>query len=217
MTPIRNIVFDLGGVLIDYDLQRYIVAFRALGFMQIDLYINPYRQSGVFLQLEEGKVEPRAVYDLVDREVGHHVDERKIDAAWCSFLIDIPDYKLDMLLDLRRKGYRVFMLSNTNTIMFEWMKKNVFTKQGLTVDAYFDRLFLSYEMKLAKPGEAIFRTMLADGDMRPGETLLIDDGEANVEAASRLGLQAYLARPREDFRPIFAEYPLDPHFKNIEL
>ena len=53
--------------------------------------------------------------------------------------------------------------------------------------------------------------------MRPGETLLIDDGEANVEAASRLGLQAYLARPREDFRPIFAEYPLDPHFKNIEL
>ena len=50
------------------------------------------------------------------------------------------------------------MLSNTNTIMFEWMKKNVFTKQGLTVDAYFARLFLSYEMKLAKPGEAIFRT-----------------------------------------------------------
>lgn len=207
MTPIRNIVFDLGGVLIDYDLQRSIDAFRALGFMQIDQYINPYRQSGVFLQLEEGKVEPRAVYDLVDREVGHHVDERKIDAAWCSFLIDIPDYKLDMLLDLRRKGYRVFMLSNTNTIMFEWMKKNVFTKQGLTVDAYFDRLFLSYEMKLAKPGEAIFRTMLADGDMRPDETLLIDDGEANVEAASRLGLQAYLARPREDFRPIFANIP----------
>lgn len=76
------------------------------------------------------------------------------------------------------------------------------------MDAYFDRLFLSYEMKLAKPGEAIFRTMLADGDMRPGETLLIDDGEANVEAASRLGLQAYLARPREDFRPIFGRISL---------
>ena len=76
------------------------------------------------------------------------------------------------------------------------------------MDAYFDRLFLSYEMKLAKPGEAIFRTMLADGDMRPGETLLIDDGEANVEAASRLGLQAYLARPREDFRPIFCRISL---------
>ena len=45
MTPIRNIVFDLGGVLIDYDLQRSIDAFRALGFMQIDQYINPYRQS----------------------------------------------------------------------------------------------------------------------------------------------------------------------------
>ena len=55
MTPIRNIVFDLGGVLIDYDLQRSIDAFRALGFMQIDQYINPYRQFGVFLQLEEGK------------------------------------------------------------------------------------------------------------------------------------------------------------------
>ena len=218
MTPIRNIVFDLGGVLIDYDLQRSIDAFRALGFMQIDQYINPYRQSGVFLQLEEGKVEPRAVYDLVDREVGHHVDERKIDAAWCSFLIDIPDYKLDMLLDLRRKGYRVFMLSNTNTIMFEWMKKNVFTKQGLTVDAYFDRLFLSYEMKLAKPGEAIFRTMLADGDMRPGETLLIDDGEANVEAARASVATAQLTydSKKELFaQNVISEFDLQTSYNNL--
>ncbi len=210
MTPIRNVVFDMGGVLVDYDLQCSIDAFCALGFSQIDRYISPYRQSGVFLQLEEGTVTPQAIYDLVDREVGHHIDEREIDAAWCSFLVDIPDYKLDMLLDLRNQGYRVFLLSNTNTIMFEWMKANIFTKQGLTVDDYFERLFLSYEMKLTKPSEAIFRTMLAQGKMLPGETLLIDDGTANVEAASRLGLQTYLAHQNEDFRPIFTEYPLKP-------
>lgn len=207
LTPVRNIVFDLGGVLIDYDLQRCLDSFRKLGFTQIDHYVNPYTQSGFFAQIENGTVTPAQWYAMIDREVGHHIDPQRIDEALCSFLIDIPDYKLDMLRDLRRQGYRVCMLSNTNVIMFEWMKQHVFNKQGLTVLDYFDRLFLSYEMKMVKPNEEIFRKMLADEEMVPTETLLIDDGEANVAAASALGIHSYLAHRAEDFRSLFHQYP----------
>ena len=157
MKKFRTIVFDLGGVLIDYSLERSIEAFRRIGYGQIETLIDPYRQSGVLLQLEKGEVGPEALYDEISRSVGRPVDPKAIDAALCSFLLDIPDYKLDMLLDLRRRGFRLFMPSNTNTIMMTYMKNGVFRKQGLTIDAYFDRLFLSYEMGLVKPGAEIFR------------------------------------------------------------
>ena len=160
MKKFRTIVFDLGGVLIDYSLERSIEAFRRIGYGQIETLIDPYRQSGVLLQLEKGEVGPEALYDEISRSVGRPVDPKAIDAALCGFLLDIPDYKLDMLLDLRRRGFRLFMLSNTNTIMMTYMKNGVFRKQGLTIDAYFDRLFLSYEMGLVKPGAEIFRRMI---------------------------------------------------------
>ena len=117
MKKFRTIVFDLGGVLIDYSLERSIEAFRRIGYGQIETLIDPYRQSGVLLQLEKGEVGPEALYDEISRSVGRPVDPKAIDAALCSFLLDIPDYKLDMLLDLRRRGFRLFMPSNTNTCL----------------------------------------------------------------------------------------------------
>ena len=118
----HGFLHDLGGVLIDYSLERSIEAFRRIGYGQIETLIDPYRQSGVLLQLEKGEVGPEALYDEISRSVGRPVDPKAIDAALCGFLLDIPDYKLDMLLDLRRRGFRLFMLSNTNTIMMTYMK-----------------------------------------------------------------------------------------------
>ena len=120
-----------------------------------------------------------------------------------GFLLDIPDYKLDMLLDLRRRGFRLFMLSNTNTIMMTYMKNGVFRKQGLTIDAYFDRLFLSYEMGLVKPGAEIFRRMIESSGIVPSQTLFIDDSQANVDTGKACGFDTYLAARNEDFRPLF--------------
>ena len=203
MKKFRTIVFDLGGVLIDYSLERSIEAFRRIGYGQIETLIDPYRQSGVLLQLEKGEVGPEALYDEISRSVGRPVDPKAIDAALCGFLLDIPDYKLDMLLDLRRRGFRLFMLSNTNTIMMTYMKNGVFRKQGLTIDAYFDRLFLSYEMGLVKPRAEIFRRMIESSGIVPSQTLFIDDSQANVDTGKACGFDTYLAARNEDFRPLF--------------
>ena len=206
MKKFRTIVFDLGGVLIDYSLERSIEAFRRIGYGQIETLIDPYRQSGVLLQLEKGEVGPEALYDEISRSVGRPVDPKAIDAALCGFLLDIPDYKLDMLLDLRRRGFRLFMLSNTNTIMMTYMKNGVFRKQGLTIDAYFDRLFLSYRMKLVKPYPEIYRKMIDESGILPAESLFIDDSEANIRTAASLGFNTYLAAQHEDFRNLFSQY-----------
>ena len=208
MISIRTIVFDLGGVLIDYDLSRCLNAFRRLGLPDPEHLINPYKQSGVFLTLENGSGTPEDLYRYVSEQAGHPVDPRSIDDAWCCFLIDIPDYKLDMLRSLRRQGYQVFMLSNTNVIMFDWMRQNVFTKQGGTLMDYFDRVFLSYEMKLVKPDPAIFERMAREGGIAPEESLMIDDSAANVAAAASLGFHTYQAGVHEDFRSLFDRYTL---------
>lgn len=129
LTPVRNVVFDLGGVLIDYDLQRCLDSFRKLGFTQIDRYVNPIPKADFCTNWKWYSYScPVVCHDWSWSRISYRstTDWR----SFVQFLIDIPDYKLDMLRDLRRQGYRVFMLSNTNVIMFEWMKQHVFKNRA---------------------------------------------------------------------------------------
>ena len=202
MQSVSTIIFDLGGVLIDYDLQRCINSFRALGYEKAEQMLNPFTQAGVMLGLDSGHATSQDLYDDVHRTVGHAVDHKAIDRALCSFLLSIPEYKLDMLLSLRHRGFRVLMLSNTNQIMMDHIRTQEFTRQGLTIDAYFERTFLSYEMKLVKPHAEIYRQMIRDAQLIPAECLFIDDSEANIATAQALGFNTYRAAVHEDFRPM---------------
>ncbi len=208
MRAIDTIIFDLGGVLIDYDLERCLTAFRRLGIPHPEEMINPYKQEGIFLGLEQGTLSAEAFCEEVRGITGRALTNEQIEEAWCSFLLTIPPYKLDMLRELRAKGYRVMMLSNTNPIMFNYMREGVFRSQGLTIDAYFDRLFLSFEMKRVKPHADIFEAMIVEGEIEPARSLFIDDGEANVATAAQLGFHTYLAAANQDFRPLFEQYVL---------
>ena len=193
MKKIRTIIFDLGGVLINYSIEATVRKFEQIGCMNAAEFINPYKQSGVLLQLERGEIRPEDFHDAIIREIGRPVDPQAIDDALCSFLLDLPQYKLDMLLDLRRRGFRLLM-------------EHRFKQQGLTIDAYFDRLFLSYRMKLVKPYPEIYRKMIDESGILPAESLFIDDSEANIRTAASLGFNTYLAAQHEDFRNLFSQY-----------
>lgn len=202
MEGIKNIIFDMGGVLIDLDREACIEEFRKLGFPEADEMLNTYRQKGIFKELEMGVISPQELYDYINREVGHHIPSGKIDKALCAFLTGLSTYKLDMLLHLREQ-YRIFMLSNTNAIMMPHIARTYFTQQGLTVDNYFERLFLSYEMGMLKPDPEIFEAVLNETGIKAKETLFIDDAEPNVETALSLGFRTYLPAQGEDLRHIF--------------
>ena len=199
---IRNLIFDMGGVLLDLDRSRCVAAFGNIGFPQAEQMLSNYAGLGALGELEAGKIEPREFFNHIRRETGLPLTDGQITDALNEFVVGLPEYKLQMLLDLRER-FKVYMLSNTSAVMMPHIRATYFTQQGLTFDDYFDHAYLSYEMGSIKPGDEIFLRMIDQGDMDPAESLFIDDGPANIETAERLGFRAYLAKDREDFRPIF--------------
>ena len=126
--------------------------------------------------------------------------------AWLGFfLLPVPLERLACLEELRR-DYRLYVLSNTNPFVMDWARSSEFSPAGKPLDAYFDKLFLSYEMKCMKPDRAIFDRMAAEAPLVPAETLFIDDSAANA-AAGGVGLSGPSARAaisdwREEVRRI---------------
>ena len=140
--------------------------------------------------------------ERIRRAIGKPVSDEAIDAAWNSFLDGIPAYKLAFLLDLRKR-YRLYLLSNTNAIHWEYACTHEFNKEGHRVEDYFDRIFLSYRMKMIKPDAGIFQAVLQETGILPAETLFIDDAEANCRTAQSLGIRTYTPQAHEDWRHLF--------------
>jgi len=202
MKNIKTIIFDLGGVLLDLNMDKCLKAFANIGFSQFSKYIDPYAQQGFFLLLEQGKITTEEFCEEIRRLSGESTPDAAIIHALEQFAETIPEYKLTMLATLR-KQYSVFLLSNCNEITINYLKRAEFNKQGLSINDYFDRLYLSYKMGCTKPDPLIFKKLIADSNIDPKETLFLDDGQANILAASKLGFQTYLVKAKEDFRHLF--------------
>ena len=200
---IKNLLIDLGGVLINLDRQRCIENFQKLGLRNVEELLDISNQDGILMQQEKGLITPAEFRNGVREMIGKVVSDKQIDAAWNSFLVDIPRFKLDMLLKLREK-YVVYLLSNTNEIHWKWACEHAFPYRGFRVEDYFEKMYLSYEMKMVKPAEEIFRGVLEDANLDPHETFFIDDSEANCQGAQALGISTYTVKSGEDWRPLFA-------------
>jgi putative hydrolase of the HAD superfamily len=201
-SKIKTIIFDLGGVLYDLDRDRCVRSLMQLGLTDANNLLSNYKQSGVFQQLEDGRIEPDLFYDSIRKITGNHVTNEAIKGAWNSFLVQIPDYKLEMVLELRKR-FNILMLSNTNAIHFADEIPKEFAKHGKTIADYFDKCYLSYQMNSSKPNPKIFELLIADSGIDPQDALFIDDSPENIRVANELGFQTYLATPLEDFRSIF--------------
>ena len=190
MQVIKNIIFDFGGVLVGLDRERCIGAFARIGAGAVAGYVDECRQEDLFHDLEVGNTDVAGFCEAVRRACpGCTASDEAVCDAWNALLTGIPRDRLDELAELRG-DYRLVLLSNTNPIHWRKAVADYFTSAGLSVGDYFERTFLSYEMHLLKPGEEIFRRVLADSGMAAGETLFIDDSAANCAAARRLGITA---------------------------
>ncbi|MDR1503637.1 MAG: HAD family phosphatase [Prevotella sp.] len=202
---IKNILFDFGGVIVSLHKQTALDRFTALGFPNINEYLGEFRQKGIFLEYEEGKIN-REDFVTEFRKLSNNpgVTAEQIDHAWLGFLVDIPEYKYQLLKDLRKK-YKVYLLSNTNPSVMGWAMTHEFSPEGLPINVFFDKCYLSYEIGHAKPDREIFDFIIADSKMDPAETLFFDDGKANVEIGEKLGFQTYLTDQDEDLRKVFTD------------
>ncbi len=194
---IKNIIFDLGGVLLKLDKNACIKAYNDLGYSGFDKVLSEFHQSGFFLEFEKGKISSEEFRDLIRVHCREGVSDEQIDDAMGSFLIEIPKEKLDFIIELRKR-FKIYILSNTNPIAMKYVQP-MFKKYGLTVNDYFDDLFLSYEMKMAKPDILVFKYVLDRLSINPEETLFIDDAVSNLEAASTLGIKTLFIDNNSDF------------------
>ena len=196
---IKDIVFDFGGVLTTIDTDRALARFNELGLANPKDYINSYCQTGPFFALENGDIDAGQFCDELGKLCKRSITYDDAKYAWCGFITEVHEDFLEFLQPLR-STYRLSVLSNTNPFIQGWARSPQFTSCGKSLDDYFDMLFLSYCMKCSKPGEEIYRKMLADGGMVAGETLFIDDSDKNLEAAARVGIKTLKVENGEDWR-----------------
>ena len=186
---IRNIIFDFGCVLVDLDKQRCVEAFRNIGAESISAYVDECRQEDLFHDLETGKTGVEEFCDEVRRKApACTADNDTICGAWNSLLTGIPRRRIEKIVSLKGQ-YRLFILSNTNTIHWRKAVDEYFPMDGMTVDDYFEKVFLSYRMHAVKPDSEIFLRTLREAGIKANETLFIDDSQANCRAAASLGIR----------------------------
>lgn len=203
---IRTIIFDLGGVVITLDPQQAVVRFKALGLADAEKRLDSYTQSGIFGDVEHGLLTPEEFRKEFSKLVGHEVTHEECAFAWQGYAKEVPQRNLEALIRLRQEGYRVLLLSNTNPFMMEWVESPAFDGKGHPVSYYFDHCYLSYQMKLMKPSEDIFRAVLRNEKTFASECLFVDDGSRNVATASQLGMFAFCPENGADWTQDIYKY-----------
>jgi len=203
---IKNIIFDFGGVIITLNQPQAVRRFEALGLHDAAQRLDPYTQGGIFGELEEGLLTADEFQHELSLLVGRQVSFDECRHAWVGYCGEVPKRNLQLLLRLRREGYRVIMLSNTNPFMMSWAESPEFDGEGHPVSYYFDSLYKSYQVKTMKPDPAFFRHVLNSEQILPEETLFVDDGPRNTEVARQLGLHTFCPANGADWTCELFEY-----------
>ena len=195
---IKNLLFDLGGVIMDIRRLNCVASFERLGMKNADSFLGEYSQKGPFLQLEEGAISEEEFRTAVRALIDGEVSDEQIDSAFCDFLVGIPKYRLEQLRQLK-KSYNIYMLSNTNSIMWRSRIAEDFRQEGLEREDYFDGIVTSFEARSIKPNAKIFHTVVEKLGINPNETLFLDDSQKNLDAAAQLGFHTLLVTPGSEF------------------
>ncbi len=197
---ITHVVFDLGGVVFRLDKMVAIKRFQEIGVANVEQFLDDYAQKGIFGDLEEGTLTAEEYRDELSRIVGKQLTMEQLEYAWTGYAAELYQRNFDALLHLRRKGFPVALLSNTNPFMMRWAHSSAFDGNGHGLDYYFDRLYLSYEMRMMKPSPEIFLAMIEGEQTTPDNILFIDDSARNCQAAAALGIRTLNPENGGDWR-----------------
>lgn len=195
---IKNIIFDLGGVLANLDSHNCIKAFNAIGCHAISEYVRQHRTEDLFYDIEIGNATNAEFCNEVRRICNSAATDAEIIDAWNALIAGIPDEKKALLMNLQGE-YRIFLLSNTNDMHWRLCADHLLNYNQYRVSDMFECVYLSYRLHLAKPDRAIFSHVLADAGLIPSETLFIDDNIDNCRAAEELGIHTFLNSAGNDW------------------
>jgi putative hydrolase of the HAD superfamily len=188
---IEFLIFDLGNVIYDIDYQRTFEKINSRLPENKHHLIKEFMVSPIHFDLETGKSDENTFRNGVRDFFAADWEDAWIDEVWNSILVDIPQERLELLMELKKK-YPLFMLSNTNSIHFKVVEETF--KQKLPAGTWpqlFDHMFLSQEMGLRKPDEAIYKEVVKGIGTTPEKCLFFDDLKENLLGANKVGIQTY--------------------------
>lgn len=182
----KNILFDLGGVILDLNVNGTLESFLNLGFPRELLNYPENFYTDIFYNYETGKVTTAEFRDSVRQFAGVEFSDGDFDEAWCAMLDRVPK-KRTLLLQSLARDYDLYMLSNTSELHIEKFSKMFADVAGVSLDKVFTKCFYSHEIGLHKPDEAAFEHVLKTAGIKANETLFLDDNIHNVKSAQSLG------------------------------
>ena len=196
MIKIKNIIFDLGGVILNIDLKRTELAFAELGVGNFKEYYTLQTATPLFEDLELGHITPKNFYDEFRKLAKLPLTDEQIRTAWNRLLVNFPVETIDWLKNIKSK-YNIFLLSNTNEIHYEAFTKMFEEEIGVgKLDDQFVSAYYSFRIGLRKPSKESYEKILKTEELTAAETLFIDDSMQNIEGAASVGLQTrYLPSP----------------------
>lgn len=191
MENINNIIFDFGGVIINIDTYRLVQMLVSKGIDNIDQVHAHLVNNEIYNKFETGHVTAQQFRDEIRSQLSVKQTDEEIDHDWNAIILNIPEERVS-LLEKIRDNYKIFLLSNTNIIHFDFYNRyfaDTFAYNRLA--DMFEKAYFSHQMGLRKPDPAIYKEVLSDSGILPEETLFIDDNKDNVEAANALGIQGF--------------------------
>lgn len=197
---IKTVIFDMGGVIMTLSPEVAVQRFRDLGLKDAAAQMDPYTQKGIFGDVESGKISAEQFRNSLSDMCGRNLSWEECQYAWLGYAKEVPQRNLEALLKLKKEGYRVILLSNTNPYMMAWVESNDFSGDGHPLNYYLDKLYKSYELGCMKPDRLFFEKVIAAENINPAEAIFVDDGKNNVETARKMGIKSILAENGGDWR-----------------
>lgn len=188
---IKNIIFDLGGVIINLSVEKTHQAFAALSGKPIEEIKSIVHHGAFFHQYEKGLIDDTDFRYHLRESLNMIVGDNELDQAWNAMLLDIPMDRIHLLQQLKPK-FNLFLLSNTNNIHLQCFNSKVQQLTGLAaIDEYFHAAYYSHLIKMSKPDVEIYEYVLQSNNLVAHETIFLDDNKDNLVGANKAGIQTF--------------------------
>ena len=200
---IEAIIFDFGGVIIQLNYQATIDAFKNLGITNFDEMYSQAQQSNLFDDIETGKISSQRFINGILDFLPPNTSPNKVVEAWNAMILDVPKSNIEILQELSKK-YRLFLLSNTNSLHIDLAYRNWNKIAEQPIDKYFEKIYLSHEVEMRKPNKEIFELVCNENLLSRESTLFIDDSEQHIIGAQSMGLQTIHHKSNELLHSLFS-------------
>jgi len=201
---IKTIIFDLGVVLLDIDVDSTLNQFKKIGADLTNPDLDITNRNSLFQKIERGELSEQEIIDRINKHLPVPVENKVIRDIWNATIVSFPKEKIAVLHKLK-DFYKVYLLSNTNQIHYEKFNDIIINEYNRPFNSYFDKAFYSHELKMSKPDPKIYETVINEIGDKPESCLFLDDKIENLEVPAKMGVQTQHVSPNFDFVAYFKE------------